>query len=66
LPALSPICSSDFARLVVERQWIEEGIPDLDAGTTFCSEYDAKTLRLSMAFIRRNCLRVLRCVKAGR
>ena len=29
---------SDFARLVVERQRIEEGIADLDAGITWTSD----------------------------
>jgi hypothetical protein len=29
---------SDFARLVIERQRIEEGIADLDAGITWTSD----------------------------
>jgi len=29
---------SDFARLVIERQHIEEGIADLDAGITWTSD----------------------------
>lgn len=29
---------SDFARLVVERQRVEEGIADLDAGITWTSD----------------------------
>jgi hypothetical protein len=29
---------ADFARLVIERQRVEEGITDLDAGVTWTSE----------------------------
>ena len=29
---------SDFARLVIERQHVEEGIADLDAGMTWTSD----------------------------
>lgn len=34
----------DFARLVIERQRVEEGIADLDAGTRWCSDEVCKKL----------------------
>ena len=37
---------TDFARLVIERQRVEEGIADLDAGITWTSDQIRETLRI--------------------
>ena len=37
---------TDFARLVIERQRVEEGIADLDAGITWTSDQIRETLRM--------------------
>jgi hypothetical protein len=37
---------NDFARLVIERQRVEEGIDDLDAGTTWTSDQIREKLRI--------------------
>ncbi len=37
---------ADFARLVIERQRVEEGIADLDAGITWTSDEIRDTLRI--------------------
>ncbi len=37
---------ADFARLVVERQRVEEGIADLDAGITWTSDEVRDKLRI--------------------
>jgi hypothetical protein len=37
---------ADFARLVIERQRVEEGIADLDAGITWTSDEIREKLRI--------------------
>jgi hypothetical protein len=37
---------ADFARLVIERQRVEEGIADLDAGITWTSDEIREKLRM--------------------